>query len=244
MTKEKRKAIIKLIILLIIIVLIPTILYFTCQDTLFNLEWLKKLPILLENNKIESIFILIALQALQVIISIIPGQPIQFASSYLFGVIGGYLISIVGAVIGATTAFYLAKLLGADSLKQIFGENKVENYKTKINSGRGLLIVFIIYLMPGLPKDLVGYVAGVSNMRFLPFLFVSTIGRTPGMLGSLFFGKFFKNSNNFGIMFLVAFCIIVLAICYIFKDKLIKLLDELEEKDIEREAKHNGKKAD
>lgn len=243
MSQDKRKAIIKIIVLLAIIVLIPTILYFTCKDTLFNLEWLRNLPSLLENNKVESIFALTGLQALQVIICIIPGQPIQFTSSYLFGVLGGYIISIIGATIGAVIAFYIAKLLGSEAIKQLFGESKVENYRNKINSGKGLLIAFMIYLLPGLPKDIVGYVAGISNMRILPFLIISSIGRSPGMLGSLFFGKFFKNMNFIGIISLVAACLIILIICFIFKDKLIHILDELEAKDIKREAKHNGKKA-
>ena len=243
MSPDKRKAITKFLVLLAIIVLIPTMLYFTCKDTLFNLDWLRNLPKLLEDNKIESIFVLIGLQALQVIICIIPGQPIQFASSYLFGVLGGYLISIIGATIGAVIAFYIGKILGSEAIKQLFGKSKVENYRIKINSGKGLLIAFMIYLLPGLPKDIVGYVAGISNMRILPFLIISSIGRTPGMLGSLFFGKFFKNMNIIGIISLVVACLLILIACFIFKDKLIHILDELEAKDIKREEKHNGKKA-
>ena len=243
MKNNKSKAIIKLIILGLIIIIVPTILYLECKDTLFNTEWLKNLPTLLAQNKPEAALILIGLQALQVIICLIPGQPIQFASSYMFGVIGGYLISIIGAVIGATIAFYLAKILGADAVKMLFNGDKVEKYRSKINSGQGLLIVFLIYLLPGFPKDLVGYVAGISDMRILPFLIISSAGRTPGMLGSLFLGNFFNNKNIWGIIILVVLCVVVLTMCFIFRNKLIHLLDELEEKDIERKAKHDGKKA-
>ena len=239
---NKKKAYFKLFILIAIIVIIPIILYLTCQDTLFNTEWLKSLPDYLSNNKFIAAWSLIALQALQVIICILPGQPIQFAASYIFGVIGGYLISLAGAVIGAFSAFYLAKFLGTDAIKVIFGENKVEYYRNKINSGKGLLIAFFIYLIPGFPKDLVGYVAGISNMQVIPFIIISSIGRSPGMFGSLLFGTFFKSKDYKAIAILVLLCAVFLLICFIKKNDLIRILDELEEKDREREAKHNVKK--
>lgn len=238
---KKKLAIIKLILLFSLIVILPIILYFTCKNTLFNAEWLKNLPVFLEQYKNEAVLILIGLQILQVVICVLPGQPIQFASSYMFGVVGGYLISIVGAIIGATIAFFLAKLLGAQSVMDIFGKEKVENYRRKINSGKGLLLVLIIYLIPGLPKDLVGYVAGISNMGFLPYIVISSIGRSPGMLGSLFVGKFFHSGNYFAIALVAVICAIVLYICWRKRDKIIGFMDRIEQQDENRKADRNGK---
>lgn len=238
---NKKKAYLKLFILLCIVVILPIVLYLNFRDTLFNIEWLKNLPNYLQNYKSTAGFVLAGLQILQVIICILPGQPIQFASSYMYGVAGGLIISLVGAIIGSTITFYIAKILGYDALKNLFGEEKVENYRNKINSGKGLLISFFIYLIPGFPKDLVAYVAGISRMQLLPFLIVSTIGRTPGMLGSLFFGTFFQNENYKAIILLAIVCIIFLAICFIKRKSLINILDNLEEKDLRREAKHNVK---
>ena len=238
---KKKLAIIKLILLFSLIVILPIILYFTCKNTLFNAEWLKNLPVFLEQYKNEAVLILIGLQILQVVICVLPGQPIQFASSYMFGVVGGYLISIVGAIIGATIAFFLAKLLGAQSLMDIFGKEKVENYRRKINSGKGLLLVLIIYLIPGLPKDLVGYVAGISNMGFLPYIVISSIGRSPGMLGSLFVGKFFHSGNYFAIAVVAVICAIVLYICWRKRDIIIGFMDRIEQQDENRKADRNGK---
>lgn len=238
---KKKLAIIKLILLFSLIVILPIILYFTCKNTLFNAEWLKNLPVFLEQYKNEAILILIGLQILQVVICVLPGQPIQFASSYMFGVVGGYLISIVGAIIGATIAFFLAKLLGAQSIMDLFGKEKVENYRRKINSGKGLLLVLIIYLIPGLPKDLVGYVAGISNMGFLPYIVISSIGRSPGMLGSLFVGKFFHSGNYFAIAVVAVICAIVLYICWRKREAIIGFMDRIEQQDENRKADRNGK---
>jgi uncharacterized membrane protein YdjX (TVP38/TMEM64 family) len=102
------------------------------------------------------------------------------------------------------------------------------------------MLAFLIYLIPGIPKDLVSYAAGISDMRFLPFLIVATVGRSPGMLGSLLLGHYFGRQNFRAIVMLSVITALILLICYIFRRKLTGFLDELEAKDREREAKHNG----
>ena len=229
--RRKRIAYIKLAILIFIIVGLPVILFFTCRDTLFNKEWLANLPEFIMQYKGYAAAVLTGIQILQVIICIIPGQPIQLAASYLFGVLKGYLISIGGAFIGAFIAFYIARALGKDSLEVIFGEEKVNDYHRKLNSGKGLTAVLLIYLIPGVPKDLVAYVAGISDMRLRPFLIVSTIGRSPGMLGSLLTGYFISSRNYAAIGVLAVVTAVILIICFVKRKQLVAMLDDLEKKD-------------
>ena len=229
--RKRKLAYLKLALLLFIIIGLPVILFFTCRDTLFNKEWLANLPEFIMQYKGSAAAVLTGMQILQVIICIIPGQPIQLAASYLFGVLKGYLISIGGAVIGAFAAFYIAKVLGKDALETIFGEEKVNDYHRKLNSGKGLTAVLLIYLIPGIPKDLVAYVAGLSDMRLRPFLIVSTIGRSPGMLGSLLTGYFISRRNYAAIGILAAVTAVILIICFIRRKQLVAMLDDLEKKD-------------
>ena len=229
--RRKRFAYIKLAILIFIIVGLPVILFFTCRDTLFNKEWLANLPEFIMQYKGHAAAVLTGMQILQVIICIVPGQPIQLAASYLFGVLKGYLISIGGAFIGAFIAFYIAKVLGKDALETIFGKEKVNDYHRKLNSGKGLTAVLLIYLIPGIPKDLVAYVAGISDMRIRPFLIVSTIGRSPGMLGSLLTGYFISSRNYAAIGVLAVVTAVILIICFVKRKQLVAMLDDLEKKD-------------
>lgn len=228
---KKISAIIKLSVLALIIIGVPAFLYMNCRDTLFDPEWLRNLPQMLQQYKEEASFILAGMQVLQVIICIVPGQPIQFAASYMYGIARGYLISIIGAFIGATVAFYISKLLGRDAVGELFGEERIEDYRRKLNSGRGLMAVLLIYLIPGVPKDLTAYAAGVSDMRIRPFLIVSTIGRSPAMLGSLLFGHFFGTKNYRAIAVLAAVTVIALIIFFIKRKSIVALLDDLEKKD-------------
>ncbi len=228
---KKLSAIIKLSVLALIIIGVPAFLYMNCRDTLFNTEWLRHLPQLLQQYKEEAAFILAGMQVLQVIICIVPGQPIQFAASYMYGIVRGYLISIIGAFIGASVAFYISKLLGRDAVGELFGEERIEDYRRKLNSGRGLMAVLLIYLIPGVPKDLTAYAAGVSDMRIRPFLIVSTIGRSPAMIGSLLFGHFFGTKNYRAIAVLAVVTVIALIIFFIKRKSIVALLDDLEKND-------------
>ena len=233
-------AIFKLVLLLFIVVGIPAFLYFRFGSEIFSKDAADRLVAFLLDNESISALLIIALQTLQVVICILPGQPIQVAASYMFGVLGGLALSLIGAVIGVVISFFTAKLLGRDAVHMIFGEEKVEDYRKKLNSGKGLAIAFLIYLIPGVPKDLVSYVAGISEMRFLPFLLVATIGRIPGMAGSLLFGHFLSNGNYAAIVILCVVVAVILLIFFIKRKDIVRLLDDMEEKSAEQEAKLHG----
>ena len=230
---KRTKAIIKLSLLALIIIGVPAVLYIFCRDTLFNTDWLSRLPQLLSQYRNHAAVILICLQILQIIVCVLPGQPIQFAASYMFGVLPGYLISITGAVIGAFIAFKVSGLLGRDAVNILFGEEKIEDYRKKLNSGKGLMAVLLIYLIPGVPKDLAAYAAGVSDMRIRPFLLVSTIGRSPAMMGSLLFGHFFGKGNYRALAVLAILTVLLLILFIIKRKSIIALLDNIEKEDEE-----------
>lgn len=238
--KKKVIAILKLILLIMIIVGIPAFLYLRFGSDIFSKDTTERVIDYLKQNRHISFLLIIVLQIIQVVVCFLPGQPIQFAASYMFGVGRGLLLSIIGAVIGTVISFYISKALGSDAMHLIFGEEKVKEYQRKLNSGRGLLLAFLIYLIPGIPKDLVSYAAGISEMRFRPFLLAATVGRSPAMLGSLLFGHFYGKQNYRALVILSVIVALVLLVCFIKRKDLIEFLDRLEMKDAELEEKKNG----
>lgn len=230
----------KLLLLLCIIAGIPAFLYFRYGSAVFSADTAYKVLAYLRENSHIAFLLIIGIQIVQVVICFLPGQPIQFASSYMFGVGVGFILSVIGAVIGTVISFYLAKLLGSEAMHLFFGEEKVKEYQRRLNSGRGLLLAFLIYLIPGVPKDLVSYAAGISEMRFRPFLMAATVGRSPGMLGSLLIGHFFGRQNYRAMIILSVFVAVLLLICFIRRESLIAFLDKIEMRDAEREEKNNG----
>ena len=232
-SKRKFIAILKLLLLVMIIAGIPAFLYLKYGSGIFSKDTAAQVIAYLRQNRRIAFLLIIGLQIIQVVLCVLPGQPIQFAASYMFGVGRGYLLSVIGAIIGTTISFFLAMHL-------FFGEEKIREYQRRLNSGRGLLMAFLIYLIPGVPKDLVSYAAGISEMRFRPFVVAATIGRSPAILGSLLVGHFFGKQNYTAIAVLSVIIAVLLIVCFVKREALIGFLDRIEMKEAEAEGKING----
>lgn len=230
--KNKRKIflIFRLVILGFILIGIPLILLVNYRDTLLNSAWLsEELPVFLDRYENEAAFIIICLQIFQIIICFIPGQPIQFAGSYIFGVLKGYIFSIVGAITGSIITFYLAKVLGREAIITLFNNEKIDYYSKKLHSGKGLTILFLIYFIPGAPKDILGYAAGISDMNIYAFIIVSTLGRSPAMFGSLLLGHFLRTNNYIGIGILSLITGIILILFFAKRNSIYNFFDRIAE---------------
>jgi uncharacterized membrane protein YdjX (TVP38/TMEM64 family) len=123
--------------------------------------------------------IFILLQALQVIVSPIPGEATGILGGYLFGQWLGLLYSTIGLTVGSVAAFGIGRWLGAHYVKNLVS-TETWNRLGFIVEAEGAVLCFIIYLIPGLPKDIVCYLFGISPMPLWVFALVSGLGRIPG----------------------------------------------------------------
>ena len=121
----------------------------------------------------------ILLQALQVIVSPIPGEATGFLGGYLFGVWGGFIYSTIGLTLGSVFAFAIGRWLGAHFVRNMVSKQNWERMGFIVEA-EGAILCFIIYLIPGLPKDIVCYLFGISPMPLWVFALVSGLGRIPG----------------------------------------------------------------
>ena len=123
--------------------------------------------------------IFIVLQALQVILSPIPGEATGILGGYLFGQWLGLLYSTIGLTLGSIGAFAIGRWLGAHYVKNLVSA-ETWNRLGFIVEAEGAMLCFIVYLIPGLPKDIVCYLFGISPMPLWVFALVSGLGRIPG----------------------------------------------------------------
>lgn len=133
--------------------------------------------------------VFIAVQALQVIVFVIPGEVPQIAGGYLFGAWLGTLLSVTGILIGSAASFFLARTLGKPFVEALFARDQIERIEALLESQSARIVFFLLFLIPGIPKDILCYVAGVSPMRFPFFAAASTLGRLPGIVGSAIIGS-------------------------------------------------------
>lgn len=123
------------------------------------------------------VFILI--QALQVILSPIPGEATGFFGGYLFGQTLGFVYSMIGLSLGSVVAFWIGRWLGARFVRDLVAQHHWDRLGFIVEA-EGAILCFIIFLVPGFPKDVVCYLFGISLMPAWVFALVSSLGRIPG----------------------------------------------------------------
>ncbi|MEG0829136.1 MAG: VTT domain-containing protein [Anaerovoracaceae bacterium] len=222
--------ILKCALLLVILIGVPLYIYIFHKDLINDMSSMENVTTFFERYKAESVFAYIGAQIVQIVICIIPGQWLQFAAGYMFGFWIGLIYSLIGATIGSIITYYVAKVLGRDAMHLIFGEEKIGHFIKQLNSKKAIIIVFLIFLIPGIPKDLCNYAAGLSDMKLKPFLLVSLVGRTPAMMGSLLIGKQLGIGGYSWAIIIGVAAIILFILGVLYRHKLMDTFDKLYDK--------------
>lgn len=229
--------VLKFLGLIIILVAVPLYFLIFKRDLLEGFRSFEDVTAYLQRYQSESIFIYIGLQILQIVITVIPGQFFQIAAGYLYGFFWALLYSLIGSAIGAAMAYFLARLLGRDLLHLFFSAKQLERFVKLLNSRKAYIVTLIIYLIPGLPKDIMGYAAGLSEMNFRAFLLISLAGRTPAMCISILVGYLYYGGHMVGVGAVAAIVVLITLLCVIKRRSISAFLDRLYDKISEPEQK-------
>ena len=165
--------------------------------------------------------IFIALQALQVIIAPIPGEITGILGGYLFGEWLGFIYSTLGLTVGSVAAFGVGRWVGAHYVRTLVSRETWEKLGFIVEA-EGAILCFIIYLIPGLPKDMVCYLFGMSPMPLWVFALVSTLGRIPGTWVLSAQGAHTAAGNYLYVMLLTAIVVAVALPLYYYRNRIIE----------------------
>ena len=168
----------------------------------------------------------ILLQVLQVVIAPIPGGAIEFLGGVLFGVKAGFIYSIIGLTLGSWLAFSLARIFEKVAVEKFVSEQTRKKFDYLVEH-EGVILSFILFLIPGFPKDALCYILGLTPMHLGIFLIISTIGRIPGtLIACLQGGKAFDHQYyTFGI--LLGASALVILVFYIYHGEIHNLVKKL-----------------
>lgn len=133
-----------------------------------------------------GVLFLLGLQLVQIVIAFIPGEVVQMAAGIIYGPWLGALIILIGCVISSAIVFTLVHWLGAPFVQDMVSEKNMEKFEAFQKSGKLSMIVFILFLIPGLPKDVFTYLVPLTNMRMRTFLIISNGARIPGIIVSTY----------------------------------------------------------
>ncbi|MBQ8337994.1 MAG: TVP38/TMEM64 family protein [Oscillospiraceae bacterium] len=133
--------------------------------------------------------VFIGIIVLQVVIALIPGEPFEIAAGYAFGSIEGTLLCLAGIVLGSVIIFALVRKFGVKLVELFFPMEKINSLKFLKNKQRLNTIYFIVMCLPGTPKDLLSYFAGLTDMKITTWLLIATIARIPSVITSTIGGS-------------------------------------------------------
>ncbi len=131
----------------------------------------------------------IAVQFAQVVIFFIPGEITQFAAGYVFGAWMGFVYSLVGIMLGSAFNFFFGRVVGRPALERLISHATLQKVDQMLNGAKGKSAMFVLFLLPGAPKDAMSYGAGLSNMNLVEFVVVTGLARSPALLASILFGS-------------------------------------------------------
>jgi uncharacterized membrane protein YdjX (TVP38/TMEM64 family) len=161
-----------------------------------------------------------------VIIAPIPGGAIEFLGGVIFGVKAGFIYSMIGLLIGSWIAFNLARIFEKIAVEKFVSEQTRKKFDYLVEH-EGVILSFILFLLPGFPKDALCYILGLTPMHLGIFLIISTIGRIPGtLIATLQGAKAFDHQYyTFGI--LLGASALVILVFYIYHEEVHNMIKKL-----------------
>jgi uncharacterized membrane protein YdjX (TVP38/TMEM64 family) len=187
----------------------------------------EELMILLNSYGWRGILVFIGIQILQVVVALIPGELVQIAGGYIYGTWLGTFYSLIGIVAGSIIVFSIARLVGYPLVRLLVPTVYLEKFKFMINSKKTEAGMLMLFLIPGIPKDIVTYIAGITPIKPLTFFTIITIGRFPALLASSYIGSN-TQKGNYGIVIILSVAALILFIAgLLFKDKILEKISKI-----------------
>lgn len=131
----------------------------------------------------------LGMQLLQVFVAIIPGEPMELGAGYAFGAVEGTLLCLGGTIIGSMAVFFFVKRFGVRAVEIFFPREKIESLRFLRDERRRNTLMFLLILIPGTPKDLLGYFAPLTGMSAWTWLFITSVARIPSIVTSTIGGS-------------------------------------------------------
>ena len=154
---------------------------------------------------------------LQVVFAVIPGGPFELAAGYILGVVPGTLLCDITMTISSVVVFLLVRKFGIRFVELFVSRRQIENMGFLKDNQKVQSVLFFIFLLPGTPKDVVTYLAGLTNRSLKSWIFICFVGRFPAILLTALGGSALGNAK-YGI---VAVVIVVFAVAYLAGDAVI-----------------------
>jgi uncharacterized membrane protein YdjX (TVP38/TMEM64 family) len=164
----------------------------------------------------------ILLQTLQVVAAPVPGEVTGMLGGFLYGPYLGICLSTIGLTIGSWINFALSKTFGRPFADKFVSKKTMDKYDYLLHH-KGAFLVFVLFLIPGFPKDLLCYILGLGHLTTREFLIISTVGRFGGTVLLTLGGTYLRHQQYYRFSVLLGVAIVIIFLSMVYKDKLERL---------------------
>jgi uncharacterized membrane protein YdjX (TVP38/TMEM64 family) len=197
------------IVLFLLFTALLTLIFWPFIKNLQDAEYREAFSTWVTELGFYGVLILFGLQIVQIIAAVIPGGPVALIAGAAYGVWGGLLILQVGNAAATAIIFFIVKKFGSPLIIRFFGRDVINSFSFLKNEEKTLQAAFILFLIPGLPKDTLTYFVCLTKLSLVQIILISTLPRIPGMLSTTLMGDSVMRGN--WVLFILLFVITAVA---------------------------------
>lgn len=216
--KLKKYLALKNILLISLFVLILVVIIFIGvnwgSDIWALFEDTERIREMVEQAGVFGPIIFIFLQAFQIIFAPIPGNVVGAVGGAIFEW-WGVPLTIIGSIIGMSVVVAISKKFGRPLLDKLFKKDQVKKLDFILDHPAAEIVLFLIFLLPFLPDDIIGYLAGLTKIKFRNIIIISALGRLPVQILTNFFGAKLLDGNYILVIIILLLLVLMALLLYL-----------------------------
>jgi uncharacterized membrane protein YdjX (TVP38/TMEM64 family) len=169
------------------------------------------------------------LQIVQVVAAPIPGEFVGFLGGYLYGPLVGIVLNTIGLTAGSIINFLLSRTFGRPAVDRFVDPRTMERFDFLLHH-KGAFLVFLLFLLPGFPKDYLCYILGLGHLSLMEFIMIGASGRLLGTVMLTFGGSFLRARKYVELSLLAGAAVVIIFLVLAYKDKVEGWLKALHER--------------
>lgn len=216
MKKWSKRQITQLSLAILAVIFICILGYYIGRPLVQFVSEPEKFQIWVAEKGILGVLAFMGMNILQVLLAVIPGGPFEIGAGYAFGVVKGSLLCDIAMTIASVIIFLFVKKFGPRFVELFVSKEKMESVKFLKSSRRSESIIFLLFLVPGTPKDLLSYLVGLTDMKLSHWIFICAVGRFPAIFLSALSGSALGSEQYHLAVILMAAIIVLYVIGIVF----------------------------
>ncbi len=219
---QKRRKLIGGISILVFILVIVLLTYLFSKVFAPYMQSTEEFQAFLDAYGWRGRLILLGIQCVQVVVALIPGEVVELGAGYAYGAIEGTLICLVGVALSSSLIFLLTKKIGTPLVELFISREKINDLRF-INSEKKLKrLLFLLFFIPGTPKDILTYFAGLTDIRLSSFLGITLVARIPSLVSSTLCGRLLGKEDYLNAAIVYAITGIISLTGYLLYNKIVQ----------------------